>query len=230
MSPCPLRTTVIGSYPFPGWLEFACAHLSDFGEADRAELQEDAVIATIHDQVEAGLDVITDGEQTRLDFNLSFYGYLEGLELEPAPSRRFGPPAHDQRGKHTVVGDLKAPRGLGVVEEFRRLQRLAPAGPALKASVPGPYTLSGRLVPNKRYADRYALAEALIPIVGNELSALVGAGCSEITVDEPSMSCYAHREDPKKFVDIFNRTVAPVVGKCRLSTHLCFGNYKGRAV
>ena len=44
------------------------------------------------------------------------------------------------------------------------------------------------------------------------------------------MSCYAHREDPGRFVDIFNRTVAPVVGRCRLSTHLCFGNYKGRAV
>jgi 5-methyltetrahydropteroyltriglutamate--homocysteine methyltransferase len=44
------------------------------------------------------------------------------------------------------------------------------------------------------------------------------------------MSCYAHREDPSRFVDIFNRTVAPVVGKCRLSTHLCLGNYKGRAV
>jgi 5-methyltetrahydropteroyltriglutamate--homocysteine methyltransferase len=44
------------------------------------------------------------------------------------------------------------------------------------------------------------------------------------------MSCYAHKEDPKKFVDIFNRTVEPIAGKCRLSTHLCFGNYKARAV
>ena len=44
------------------------------------------------------------------------------------------------------------------------------------------------------------------------------------------MSCYAHREDPERLVDLFNRTVAPVVGRARLSTHLCFGNYKGRAV
>ena len=44
------------------------------------------------------------------------------------------------------------------------------------------------------------------------------------------MSCYAYKEDTKRFVDIFNRTVAPVVDKTRLSTHLCFGNYKGRAV
>jgi 5-methyltetrahydropteroyltriglutamate--homocysteine methyltransferase len=226
----PLRTTVIGSYPFPGWLEFACAHLQEFGDADRAELIDDAVAIAIRDQVEAGLDVITDGEQTRLDFNLSFYGFLEGIDLEPASARRFGPPAHDQRGKHRVSGKLNAPRGLGTVEDFKRLQRLAPPGPALKASVPGPYTLSGRLIPNAQYPDRYALTEALLPIVRSELQALVQAGCKEITVDEPSMSCYAHREDPKRFVDIFNRTVEPIVGQCRLSTHLCFGNYKGHAV
>jgi methionine synthase II (cobalamin-independent) len=88
----PLRTTVIGSYPFPGWLESACAHLADFGPDDRAELQDDAVIAAIHDQTAAGLDVITDGEQTRLDFNLSFYGFLEGIALEAQPPRRFGRP------------------------------------------------------------------------------------------------------------------------------------------
>jgi 5-methyltetrahydropteroyltriglutamate--homocysteine methyltransferase len=229
----PLRTTVIGSYPFPGWLEFACSHLDRFGEDDRAELQEDAVIAAIHDQIAAGLDVITDGEQTRLDFNLSFYGFLEGIEMEATQPRHFGPPAHDQRGRHRITGELKAPRGLGVVDEWLRLKRLTPPGspgPALKASVPGPYTLSGRLVPNERYPDRYAVTEALLPIVRAELEALVAAGCREITVDEPSMSCYAHREDPRRFVDIFNRTVAPVIGRCRLSTHLCFGNYKGRAV
>jgi 5-methyltetrahydropteroyltriglutamate--homocysteine methyltransferase len=226
----PLRTTVIGSYPFPGWLELASQHLDQFGADDLAELQDDAVIAAVHDQVAAGLDVITDGEQTRLDFNLSFYGFLEGISVEAAPPRRFGPPAHDQRGRHAIGGELRAPRGLGVVGEFERLARLAPAGLALKASVPGPYTLSGRLVPGGPYADRYAVAEALLPIVQRELVDLVAAGCQEVTVDEPSMSCYAHREDRARLVDLFNRTVAPVVGRCRLSTHLCFGNYKGRAV
>jgi len=226
----PLRTTVIGSYPFPGWLEFACQHLDCFGEADRDELIDDAVTVAIRDQVEAGLDVITDGEQTRLDFNLSFYGYLEGIAIEQAAARRFGPPAHDQRGRHAIVGELAAPRGLGVVQEFQRLKRLAPPGPVLKASVPGPYTLSGRLVPNSQFPDRWAVTEALLPIVRAELEALVAAGCQEITVDEPSMSCYAHREDPVRLVEIFNRTVEPAAGRCRLSTHLCFGNYKGRAV
>jgi len=161
---------------------------------------------------------------------LSFYGYFEGLG-EPEPVRRvFGPPAHDQRGKHSVIGRLAAPRGLGVVEEFKRLERLAPQGCTLKASVPGPYTLSGRLIPNVQYPDRWALTEALLPIVRKELEDLVQAGCREITIDEPSMSCYAHTTNTKRFVDIFNRTVEAAFGRCLLSTHLCFGNYKGRAV
>jgi 5-methyltetrahydropteroyltriglutamate--homocysteine methyltransferase len=226
----PLRTTVVGSYPLPGWLELASEQLDRFGPADLDELQEDAVVAAVHDQLVAGLDVITDGEQTRLDFNLSFYGYLTGIELEGPPARRFGPPAHDQRGRHRITGELAAPGGLGAVEEWERLRRVAPPGQALKVSVPGPYTLAGRLVPGGDYPDRHAVTEALLPIVRSELVALASAGVPEISVDEPSMSCYAHREDPDRLADIFNRTVEPVVGRTRLCTHLCFGNYKGRAV
>ena len=226
----PIRTTVIGSYPFPGWLDFASQNLDKFGKADIDEMIEDAVIAAIHDQCAAGLDVITDGEQTRLDFNLSFYGYISGIENNDTETRKFGPPAHDQRGKNNITGDLAAPNGLGAVKEFARLKKLAPKGPVLKVSIPGPYTLSGRLLPNGQYKDRYAITEALLPIIRRELEAVVEAGCTEITVDEPSMSCYAYKEDTKRFVDIFNRTVKPVVGKCNLSTHLCFGNFKGRPV
>lgn len=230
MQPIPIRTTVIGSYPFPGWLEFAVKNLHEFGNADKEEMIDDAVIAAVHDQVTAGLDVITDGEQTRLDFNLSFYGFIQGIRENTDDLRKWGPAAHDQRGKHAIIDVLTAPAGLGAVKEFKRLEKLAPPGPTLKASVPGPYTLSGRLLPNDQYKDRYAITEALLPFVKKELEDLVAAGCREITVDEPSMSCYAYREDTKRFVDIFNRTVGTVHGKCRLSTHLCFGNFKGRPV
>jgi 5-methyltetrahydropteroyltriglutamate--homocysteine methyltransferase len=226
----PLLTTVIGSYPFPGWLEFAAAHLDEFGEADIEEMQSDAVIAAVHDQIEAGLDVITDGEQRRYDFNLSFYGRLEGIRATPFSPRRFGPPAHDQRGKYPITGAIVSRHGLGAVAEFKLLQKIAPPGPTLKASVPGPYTLSGRIEPGGDYPSRWEVADAMIPIVRTELEELVAAGCREITLDEPSMSCYGYREDPRRFVKIFVETVKPIIGRCRLSTHLCFGNYKGRAV
>ena len=237
MQDCPVRTSVIGSYPFPGWLELATRHLPEFGPDDVVELQEDAVVAAVHDQMAAGLDVVTDGEQTRLDFNLSFYGHLEGISMESAPGRRWGPPAHDQRGRHAITGPLRAPRGLGVVAEFERLRRVVAAAhpgsrTTLKASVPGPYTLAGRIVPNPDagYPDRWSVTEALLPWVRSELEQLVAAGCKEVSIDEPSMSCYAHREDPRRFVDVFNRTVETIRGKARVCTHLCFGNYKARAV
>jgi 5-methyltetrahydropteroyltriglutamate--homocysteine methyltransferase len=226
----PLQTTVIGSYPFPGWLEFASAHPDQFGEADIEELRTDAVIVAVHDQLAAGLDVISDGEQGRYDFNLSFYGRLDGLNSTPVSPRRFGPPAHDQRGKYEITGTLRSGHGLGAVAEFKLLQKIAPPGPVLKASVPGPYTLSGRINPGGIYKDRWQVTEALIPIVRKELESLVEAGCREITLDEPSMSCYAYREDPRRFAKIFVETVKSIIGQCRLSTHLCFGNYKGRAV
>jgi 5-methyltetrahydropteroyltriglutamate--homocysteine methyltransferase len=225
----PIRTTVVGSYPFPGWLELCGLHLDELGPDDLEDALRDAVAVAVLDQVQAGLDVVTDGEQARFDFNLSFYAFLDGVELEREPRRRFGPPAHDQRGRHRIVGELAAPRGLGVVEEFERLRELAPAGPQLKGSVPGPYTLAGRIVPGGAYPDRWAVAEALLPAVRDELVRLVDAGCPVVTVDEPSMSCYAYREDTARLVDLFNRTVEPVVGRCYLGTHLCFGNYKGRA-
>jgi 5-methyltetrahydropteroyltriglutamate--homocysteine methyltransferase len=226
----PIRTTVIGSYPFPGWLELAGQHLDELGPDDREEATRDAVWAAVGDQLRAGLDVITDGEQTRFDFNLSFYAFLDGLELDDEPRRRFGPPAHDQRGRHRIVGQLSAPGGLGAVAEWERLRSIAPEDAQLKASVPGPYTLAGRIEPNADYPDRWAVSEALLPVVRTELEALVDAGCGVVTVDEPSMSCYAHREDPERLVDVFNRTVETVAGRAYLGTHLCFGNYKGRAV
>ncbi|MAP17106.1 MAG: methionine synthase [Verrucomicrobiales bacterium] len=230
MKTTPLRTSVIGSYPFPSWLHFAGDNLNEFGSDDIEELKDDATICAIHDQIKAGLDVITDGEQTRFDFNLSFYGHLSGISLEPESPRKFGPPAHDQRGKHEIIGELTAPNGLGAVEEFRRLKRLAPLGQSLKMSVPGPFTMSGRLIPNERYPDRFAITEALLPIISKELEALVAEGCEEICIDEPSMSCYGYKEDTDRFVEIFNRTVDAVQGKTRLCTHLCFGNFKGHAV
>jgi 5-methyltetrahydropteroyltriglutamate--homocysteine methyltransferase len=230
MQQVPIKTTVVGSWPFPSWLEFASDNLDKFGKADINEMIDDAVVNAIHDQVTAGLDVISDGEQTRLDFNLSFYGFIKGLQPNHEETRKFGPPAHDQRGKHTVVEKLTAPNGLGVVEEYKRLQKFAPKDKILKASIPGPYTLSGRMLPGEIYKDRWEITEALLPIVAKELEALVAAGVQEICIDEPSMSCYAYKEDTQRFVDIFNRTVKNIVGKTRIGTHLCFGNFKGRSV
>ena len=105
-------------------LEFASAHLDEFGPADIDKMRHDAVITAVHDQVGAGLDVITDGEQTRYDFNLSFYGRLEGIATTPISPRHFGPPAHDQRGKYPVTGTIISRHGLGAVPNSNVCRKL----------------------------------------------------------------------------------------------------------
>jgi 5-methyltetrahydropteroyltriglutamate--homocysteine methyltransferase len=220
-----LPTTVVGSHAFPGWLCQAEEAIQQgrFAAKDIEELRRDAVLVAVHDQETAGVDVITDGEMGRLDFNLGFYSAFPGLRALPSP-RLWGPPGHDQRSRYEIEGELAAPDGLGVVAEFTYLKSVARR--AVKATVPGPYTLAGRLVPNSRYPNRRAIAEALAPIVRNECLALVEAGAETIQVDEPSFACYPAGID--EYVELFNATVAGV--KARIATHLCFGNYKGRAV
>ena len=94
----PLRTTVDRQLPVPGLARARLAPPRRVRRGRSRRALDDAVIVAIHDQVAAGLDVITDGEQTRLDFNLSFYGYLEGIDREAASPRRFGPPATTSAG------------------------------------------------------------------------------------------------------------------------------------
>ncbi len=222
-----LPATVIGSWSFPGWYAKFCADAARepelFGPDDRAEALEDAVRLAIADQVQAGADIISDGEMQRVDFNLGFYDYLQGLR-PLAPGRRWGPPAHDQRGKHLCVEPLSAPRGLGLVEEYRRLRKWTDV--PVKVPLPGPFTLAGCLTGGDVYRDRREIAEALVAIVNREMKNLVEAGVDFIQLDEPSIAC--HPAEPDRFVELVDKTVAGV--KAKISLHMCFGNYRGRAV
>src|SRR5919201_2451070 len=120
-----IAATVIGSWSFPGWYDKFCAdvaaHPELYGPTDRAEAVRDAVRLAVDDQLRAGDDLITDGEMQRVDFNLGFYDHLTGLRPLP-PRRRWGPPAHDQLARYLCVGPLEAPKGLGLVAEYRRLR------------------------------------------------------------------------------------------------------------
>ncbi|MFM7151948.1 MAG: methionine synthase [Gemmataceae bacterium] len=223
----PLICTVIGSWSFPGWYvhfnEEVQKRPEAFGEEDRDEAVRDAIRLAIDDQLQAGCDIITDGEMQRVDFNLGFYDFLSGLEPLPL-ARRWGPPAHDQRSRYRAVTPLSAPRGLGLVDEYRRLRRLTDA--PVKVAVPGPFTLAGCIQGGEVYPDRRAITEALIPIVNREMRDLVKEGVTFVQLDEPSFSC--RPDAPEEFLDILGRTVQGV--DAFISLHMCFGNYRARAV
>jgi 5-methyltetrahydropteroyltriglutamate--homocysteine methyltransferase len=222
-----IPATVIGSWSFPGWYAKFCedvaAHPEQFGSYDREEAVRDAIRLAIDDQVRAGLDIITDGEMQRVDFNLGFYDYLEGLKPLP-PTRRWGPPSHDQRSRYLCVAPLQAPQGLGLVAEYQRLRSLTEL-PA-KVPVPGAFSLAGCLQGGEVYGNRQEITEALIPIVNREMLALAEAGVEFLQLDEPSFAC--HPDHPEQFLDMIARTVQGV--RAKISMHMCFGNFRGRAV
>ncbi len=222
-----LPATVIGSWSFPGWYARFCEDVAQnphlFGPDDRDEAVRDAVRLAVDDQVHAGADLITDGEMRRVDFNLGFYDHLAGLEPLP-PARRWGPPAHDQRSRYRCVAPLTAPHGLGLVEEYRRLRTVTDL--PVKVPVPGPFTLAGCIQGGDVYRDRQEITEALLPLVNREMKDLVRAGVDFIQLDEPSFAC--HPDQPEEFLDLIRRTVDGV--RAKTSLHMCFGNYRGRAV
>ncbi|MGI8476262.1 MAG: methionine synthase [Thermomicrobiales bacterium] len=222
----PLLPTVnLGSHSPMGWLLTGGRAIArgEMGSADVAEMLADAVDIAVLDQQRAGLDVLVDGEMSRQDFNLGFYGQIPGL-VQRQNARLLGPEGHDQRGKWLVTEPLSAPDGLGVIAEFEHL--LSIADRPVKACVPGPFTLAGRLELNGVYANRLDAAWALSPIVNRELRGLVASGADYIYVDEPSYAVYP--DHPDEYVRLFNATVDGVAAK--LGTHLCFGNFRGRPV
>ena len=225
-----LTTSVVGSYAHPPWFvaAMAAAGRGELGPADVEEALADAVDTAIRDQEDAGVEVISDGEMRRAGFfTAEFYRHLTGLRAL-SPPRRLGPGGHDQQHRFEVLEPIAAPDGLGVVAEFEaaRLRTRRP----LKVTLPGPFTLSGRLRsgPGGVYPDRAAAAAAFVPILDAEIRALVAAGARFIQVDEPSPAI--HPDAPADFVALLSTAVAGAreAPNVRLGAHLCFGNFLGR--
>ncbi len=223
-----LLTSVVGSHARPSWFVagIEAAERGEFGTADLDEMLDDGVDLAIGDQERAGIEVVTDGEMRRAGFfTAEFYRHLTGVRARP-PDRRLGAGGHDQQHRFDVLEAIAAPGGLGVVEEFRFASTRTSR--PLKVTIPGPYTLSGRLSygPGQVYAHRNDAAEAFVPILRAELAGLADAGATFIQIDDPSPAI--HPDAPSDVAALFNASVEPVVGRVRLGAHLCFGNYLGR--
>src|SRR4051812_29866046 len=178
MSHEPLLTSVVGSHAHPGWFgaSIAAAERGEYGPADLDELLADGVDLAIRDQERAGIDVISDGEMRRAGFfTAEFYRHLTGVRALP-PDRRLGVGAHDGLHRFAVEERITAPGGLGVAAEFLAARRRTTQ--PLKVTLPGPFTLSGRLVhgPGELYETRVAAAEAFVPILRDEIGRLVEIG------------------------------------------------------
>lgn len=219
-----IPTSVVGSYAWPSWLSsgIAAAQRGEFGSADLREMLDDAVDTALRDQTAAGVDIPTDGEMRRSGFfTAEFYSHLTGVETVE-PQRRWGPAGHDQMHRFRVLEPIEAPNGLGVVEEY--LYARTRTDRPLKSTIPGPFTLAGRLDGGGVYRTRLEIAWALVPIINAELRRLAAAGARFIQVDDPSPAI--HPEMAAEFSALFNGAIEGL--DVRLGAHLCFGNFAGR--
>ncbi len=218
-----LPTTVVGSYALPSWLWTAMEEINKghYGITDIRETLDDAVNIAILDQERAGVDIITDGEMRRWYFVQGFYKYFKGLAPEE-PLRKVGLYGYDSPQRWRAVEKITVPEGLGIVEEFKYLK--AHTTKPVKATCPGPLTISIHIRPGTVYKDRLEMVWEFVPVINKELKALVESGADYIQLDEPSYAIIPGSS--KEYVRLFNETVKGVNAKIAL--HICFGNLASR--
>ena len=220
-----LPTSLVGSYPQPEWLidrarlskQVPRARADDLwlvARAQREAAQDDATILAIRDQERAGLDIITDGEQRRESYSNRFATALDGIDADnPGTTlNRSGRPIPVPR----VVGPIRRSNPV----ELRDLALLrANTARAVKATVPGPFTLS-KQAQDEFYRDSEALALAYAAAVNAEIVDLFAAGADIVQLDEPWMQ--QHPDDARRYgLKALDRALAGVAGTT--AVHLCFG-------
>ena len=228
MKDLPLLATMgVGSYATPGWLFHFREGMRQgaAGPADVEEAFEDAARIAVADQIEAGIDVICDGELRRMRFVFEMFDRLSGLERTP-PVRQLGVPGYDRAPHFVARAAVSAPRGLGIVREYQQLKRLCPDR-ALKIAFPGPMTFLGSIEPGEHYGGSVeALLDDLIAIVREELVGLVAAGADFIQLDEPGFPRPPPGLDMAGAAEGINACIEG--HEAVTAVHICFGNNASR--
>jgi 5-methyltetrahydropteroyltriglutamate--homocysteine methyltransferase len=219
-----LPTTVVGSHGTPAWLWLAmdAAREGKLGPEDTREILDDAVDVALLDMERAGVDIVTDGEMRRVDFVVSFYDRMHGLEKIAYP-RRLGHLGPDQIDAYVAREELDLPDdGFGAVAEleYARGRTTKP----VKICLPAPVQLSYRVKPGGPYRDKLDLAWRFAELLNRELKRLDAAGATEIQIDEAAP--LSPPGGAARTIEAFNAAVRGVEAKIDL--HICFGNFRGR--
>ncbi len=222
-----LPTTLVGSYPQPEWLidrtklagrfppRVRAAELWRIPAPLLAEAQNDATIAAIKAQEEAGLDIVTDGETRRESYSNHFATALEGVDSDNPGTAldRSGHPNPVPR----VTGKIRRKRAVGVADlEFlrRHTDRL------VKMTLPGPFTMSQQAQIDYYDGSREAAAMDYAAAVNEEIRDLFAAGADVVQIDEPYMQ--ARPNDARLYgLKALERALEGVAGTT--AVHLCFG-------
>ncbi len=224
-----LPTMAVGSYASPGWM-FAFRERMSRGEAGPDDIEEafrDATRIAITDQLDAGVDVLCDGEMRRMRFVYEAFGRIAGVE-RVMPTRRLGVPGYDRAPHWRATDKIHAPGGLGIVDEYHAFLAMYPDHPK-KIAFPGPLTFGARIDPgiygSGADASRKVL-EDLCEIARAELDGLVAAGARFIQLDEPGLPRPPDGISFEEGAEWINRVVGDHAERC--AVHVCFGNNASR--
>ena len=211
-----LQTTIAGSLPKPAWLaepkKLWAPWLLEGELLD--EGKRDAMRLALADQEAAGIDVVTDGEQTRRHFVTTFIENLEGVDFKNKRTVRI-------RNRYdadvpVVVGKVARARPV-YVEDIRFLRSQTTR--RIKSTLPGPMTMVDTLYDN-HYRSREKLAREFAAILNQEARELERAGADVIQFDEPAFNVYMD-EVAAWGIEALEAAAAGL--KCKTAVHICYG-------
>lgn len=225
-----LATCGVGSYASPGWMFPLrdAIRAGALGPADIDEAFADATRVVVGDQLDAGIDLLSDGELRRQRFVYEMYGRLTGLE-RIAAERRLGVPGYDMAPRFRATEAIGKTAELGLVAEYRLLRTLAGARP-VKVALPGPMTFAMNIDAEPFYGEgargRQRLVSDLAALIAREVDALRESGADVIQLDEPG---FVHAADGEGLEYAAASVNAALGSNPRaVAVHVCFGNNASR--
>jgi 5-methyltetrahydropteroyltriglutamate--homocysteine methyltransferase len=212
-----LRTTIAGSLPKPSWLAKPRMLWAPWNLSGPAldEAKRDAVLVALGEQEAAGIDIVSDGEQSRQHFVHGFLEAIDGVDF----SRRVTIGIRADRYKAevpTVTGPLARRRPVHADEvRFARAHTTR----KLKFTVPGPMTIVDTLA-DEHYRDRRRLAMEFARVINEEARELVALGLDVLQLDEPAFNVYM--DDVVTWgIEALHRAVDGLT--CTTAVHICYG-------
>ncbi len=212
-----LKTSIAGSLPKPFWLAQPKVLWAPWAQEGAAldEAKRDATLLCLKEQEDAGIDVVTDGEQSRQHFVHGFLAQIEGIDFDKRVKMGIRKDRYVAECP-TVVGALRRKRPVHRVEAA--LAR-AHTRRKLKFTLPGPMTIVDTIA-NEHYRDRVAMAMRFAELLNEEALELDALGVDVIQFDEPAFNVYMD-EVRGWGIEALHRAIAGL--RCKTAVHICYG-------
>ncbi len=212
-----ITTTVAGSLPKPAWLaepEKLWAPWRLEG-AELVEGQQDAALAWIKTQEDAGIDIVSDGEQFRKHFVHGFLEEIDGIDWQRMTTMGIRDDRYDARVP-TVTSAVRRTKSVhGEGAKFCR----ARTDHQLKFTLPGPMTICDTIA-DAHYGSRPEMAMAFADLLNQEARELEALGVDVIQFDEPAFNAFMDQV-PIWGVDALHRAIDGLT--CKTAVHICYG-------